>query len=190
MASRNSPRRCSRPRASMRDTAAGLLIGALGGWPSGRSASSAPWLAGSMMAAIAAVFSRPDRHAGLAARAVLHLPRRADGNLGDVGYGGAGRAVALVHRLLCLTVIAVTWACAAYYVKRSEWDGPTALFASLPGALSLVLLLASGTKADMRRVTIAQCIRLFFLKAALPLGHFLAIAAGAGPRQCQRDRRP
>ena len=31
-----------------------------------------------------------------------------------------------------------------------------------------MLLLASGTKADMRRVTIAQCIRLFFLVAALP----------------------
>ena len=35
-------------------------------------------------------------------------------------------------------------------------------------ALSLVLLLASNTSADMRRVTIAQCIRLFFLVAALP----------------------
>jgi membrane AbrB-like protein len=69
---------------------------------------------------------------------------------------------------LGVTVIAVTWACVWYYVKRRGWDGPTALFASLPGALSLVLLLASSTTADMRRVTIAQCIRLFFLVAALP----------------------
>jgi rhodanese-related sulfurtransferase len=38
---------------------------------------------------------------------------------------------------LGLTVVAVTWACTAYYVKRSGWDGATALFASLPGALSL-----------------------------------------------------
>ena len=40
------------------------------------------------------------------------------------------------------------------------WDKATALFASLPGAFSLVLLLASG-RADMRRVTVAQLIRLF-----------------------------
>ena len=69
---------------------------------------------------------------------------------------------------LGVTVVAITWACVWYYVKRRKWDGATALFASLPGALSLVLLLASSTKADMRRVTIAQCIRLFFLVAALP----------------------
>ena len=31
-----------------------------------------------------------------------------------------------------------------------------------------MLLLASNSSADMRRVTIAQCIRLFFLVAALP----------------------
>jgi membrane AbrB-like protein len=68
---------------------------------------------------------------------------------------------------LGLTVIAVTWACFRYYMRRG-WDGPTALFASLPGALALVLLLAANGTADMRRVTIAQCIRLFFLVAALP----------------------
>ncbi|MGA7269066.1 MAG: AbrB family transcriptional regulator, partial [Aestuariivirga sp.] len=69
---------------------------------------------------------------------------------------------------LGLTVVAVTWASTAYFIRRCKWDAATALFASLPGALSLVLLLASGTRADMRRVTIAQCIRLFFLVAALP----------------------
>jgi hypothetical protein len=42
------------------------------------------------------------------------------------------------------------------------------LFASLPGALSIVILLASTSGADMRRVTISQCVRLFFLIAALP----------------------
>ena len=65
------------------------------------------------------------------------------------------------------TVVAVTWACYRFYVFRG-WDAPTALFASLPGALALVLLLAANSSADMRRVTIAQCIRLFFLVAALP----------------------
>lgn len=70
--------------------------------------------------------------------------------------------------LLAVTVVLVTWGCYLFYVRVRGWDRETALFASLPGALSLVLALASETRADMRRVTIAQCIRLFFLIAALP----------------------
>ena len=52
--------------------------------------------------------------------------------------------------------------------RRPRWDRATAFFASLPGALALVLMLADTAKADMRKVTISQCIRLFFLVAALP----------------------
>ena len=153
----------------MRDTAAGLLIGALGGLVFWALGIPAPWLAGSMMAAIVAVFSRvkvgmPD---WLRALSFIFLGVQTGTSVTWDTVERAGQWP-LSIAFLGLTVIAVTWACTAYYVKRSEWDGPTALFASLPGALSLVLLLASGTKADMRRVTIAQCIRLFFLVAALP----------------------
>ena len=153
----------------MRDTAAGLAIGALGGLVFWLLGIPAPWLAGSMMAAIAAVFSgvkvgMPD---WLRALSFIFLGIQTGTS---VTWDTVDRAAQwpLSIAFLGLTVIAVTWACTAYYVRRSGWDGPTALFASLPGALSLVLLLASGTKADMRRVTIAQCIRLFFLVAALP----------------------
>jgi uncharacterized protein len=73
-----------------------------------------------------------------------------------------------------------------YYERWRKWDRSIALFASLPGALSLVILLASSSKADMQRVTIAQCIRLSFLIAALPAvisyispGHLLAAPAEA-----------
>ena len=65
-------------------------------------------------------------------------------------------------------MIAVTWIGYVFYVKKAGWDRATAFFASLPGALALVLMLADTAKADMRRVTISQCIRLFFLVAALP----------------------
>ncbi len=153
----------------MRDTATGLLIGALGGAVFCLLGIPAPWLAGSMMAAIIAIFSRirigmPD---WLRAIAFIFLGIQTGTS---VTWETVDRAVQwpLSIAFLGLTVVAVTWACTAYYVKRSGWDGPTALFASLPGALSLTLLLASSTKADMRRVTIAQCIRLFFLVAALP----------------------
>ncbi|MEI8178719.1 AbrB family transcriptional regulator [Aestuariivirga sp.] len=153
----------------MRDTAIGLLIGIAGGLAFWAFGIPAPWLAGSMMAAIIAVFSgvkvgMPD---WLRTVAFIFLGIQTGT---AVSWDTVDRAVhwPLSIAFLCLTVVAVTWACTVYYVRRSNWDPATALFASLPGALSLTLLLASSTKADMRRVTIAQCIRLFFLVAALP----------------------
>jgi membrane AbrB-like protein len=153
----------------LRDTASGLLIGAAGGFMFWLLGLPAPWLAGSMMAAIAAVFTHarigmPD---WLRALAFLLLGIQAGTAVTWETVERAGQWP-LSIAFLGLTVIAVTWACTAYYMKRTGWDAPTALFASLPGALSLVLLLASATRADMRRVSIAQCIRLFFLVAALP----------------------
>ena len=153
----------------MRDTAVGLLIGTAGGLAFWLLGIPAPWLAGSMMAAIIAVFSNvrvgmPD---WLRAVAFIFLGIQTGT---AVSWDTVDRAVhwPISIAFLCLTVVAVTWACMAYYIRRHDWDVPTALFASLPGALSLTLLLASSTTADMRRVTIAQCIRLFFLVAALP----------------------
>ena len=153
----------------MRETAIGLLIGTAGGFLFWALGIPAPWLAGSMMAAIAAIFSRvrigmPD---WLRALSFIFLGIQTGTS---VSWDTVERAAQwpLSIAFLGVTVIAVTWACTAFYVRHSGWDRATALFASLPGALSLVLLLASGTKADMRRVTIAQCIRLFFLVAALP----------------------
>jgi hypothetical protein len=153
----------------MRDTATGLAIGLAGGLVFWLLGIPAPWLAGSMMAAIVAVFSKvrmgvPD---WLRALAFIFLGIQTGT---AVSWDTVDRAIhwPLSIAFLCLTVVAITWACTAYYIRRSDWDPATALFASLPGALSLTLLLASGTKADMRRVTIAQCIRLFFLVAALP----------------------
>ncbi len=169
MASRNLQMPCWPPGRRMRDTAAGLAIGAAGGLIFWLLGMPAPWLAGSMMASIAAVFLKvkvgmPD---WLRAMAFIFLGIQTGT---AVSWDTVDRAAhwPLSIAFLGLTVVAVTWACTLYYVKRSGWDRATALFASLPGALSLTLLLASGTKADMRRVTIAQCIRLFFLVAALP----------------------
>lgn len=153
----------------MRNTLVGLLIGALGGVLCWLAGIPAPWLAGSMVAGVVAIFSG----------APLGMPNWLKSLsfifLGiqtgtSVTWDTVDRAARwpLSIAFLGVTVVAVTWACVWYYTKRRNWDGPTALFASLPGALSLVLLLASTTGADMRRVTIAQCIRLFFLVAILP----------------------
>lgn len=54
------------------------------------------------------------------------------------------------------------------FLKRSlGFDHATALFASLPGALSFVVAAASETRADMGRVVVIQSIRLLMLIAAL-----------------------
>ena len=81
---------------------------------------------------------------------------------------------------LGLTVVAVTWACTAYYVRRSGWDAATALFASLPGALSLDA--AAGQRHEGRHA--ARHHRAVH-PAVLPrrgaaLGHHLAVAARGG----------
>ena len=153
----------------MRDTVAGLAIGAAGGIACWGLGVPAPWLAGSMVAGIIAIFSgiRVGMPDWLKALSFIFLGIQTGTS---VTWDTVDRAAQWPLSIIFLgfTVVAVTWACTWYYVRRSGWDKSTALFASLPGALSLVLLLASTTTADMRRVTIAQCIRLFFLVAALP----------------------
>lgn len=147
----------------------GLLIGAAGGFLCWLVGLPAPWLAGSMIAGVVAIFSgvtigMPD---WLKAVAFIFLGIQTGTT---VTWETVDRAAhwPLSILFLGLTVVVVTWGCTYFYTRHRGWDGATALFASLPGALALVLLLAANSKADMRRVTIAQCIRLFFLVAALP----------------------
>ena len=148
----------------------GLMIGAAGGWLCWLAGIPAPWLAGSMAAAVVAVFAgvRIGLPEWLKSLAFIFLGIQTGTT---VTWDTVGRAAQwpLSIGFLGLTVVAVTWAGTHFYTRYRNWDSATALFASLPGALSLVMLLASETKADMRRVTISQCIRLFFLVAALPL---------------------
>ncbi len=146
-----------------------LAIGAAGGALCHFVGVPAPWLAGSLIATIAAVYVKQklDLPDGLRALAFVFLGVQTGT---AVNEDTLERAARWPLSILCLavTVALIIWACAVYYERFRKWDRPTALFASLPGALSLVILLASTTNADMRRVTIAQCVRLFFLIAALP----------------------
>ncbi|MBO0904622.1 AbrB family transcriptional regulator [Jiella sonneratiae] len=72
--------------------------------------------------------------------------------------------------------------CYGFLRRMLGWDHATALFASLPGALSFVVAAASETKADMGRVVIIQSIRLLMLIAALvPLLGALEGGGAMGP---------
>ena len=146
-----------------------LVIGAAGGALCFGAGIPAPWLAGSLIATITAVYANQKLDLSEVLRTLAFV-------LLGVQTGTAVNADTLERAarwplsILCLavTVALIIWASMAYYERLRKWDRPTALFASFPGALSLVILLASTSRADMQRVTIAQCVRLFFLIAALP----------------------
>jgi membrane AbrB-like protein len=55
-----------------------------------------------------------------------------------------------------------------FLVRIGGWDRETAFFSAIPGVLSYVLALAAATRADMRRVAMAQSIRLLLLVALAP----------------------
>ncbi|KXF78666.1 hypothetical protein ATN84_02455 [Paramesorhizobium deserti] len=65
--------------------------------------------------------------------------------------------------MLFVTLILVTGLTYLLLRKGFGWDGQTALFSALPGALSFVLAAASDTRADMVKITIIQTTRLLLL---------------------------
>ncbi|MCS0495498.1 AbrB family transcriptional regulator [Ancylobacter sp. MQZ15Z-1] len=78
--------------------------------------------------------------------------------------------------VLGLSVPVMIGASVLYLEKVSRWDRRSAFFASVPGALSTVLIMAESSGADTRRVVFGQSMRLFVLVALLPgvmggLGH-------------------
>jgi membrane AbrB-like protein len=146
-----------------------LIIGALGGAIFAYAGLPAAWLAGSMIAVTAAVM--------LGYPAAIYDPARiAVFIILGIQIGGSIDQEMLRRMaswpasviILALTVIAVTWSGYEFFRRAYGWDRATSLFSSVPGALSLTLLLADDARADMPRVTIVQCIRLFFLVAVLP----------------------
>jgi uncharacterized protein len=146
-----------------------LVFGTLGGALCFSTSVPAPWLAGSLIATIIAIYTHQKLDLPDALRTFAFILLGVQTGT-SVNTETLNRAAQWPLSILCLaiTVLTIVWACAIYYNRVRKWDLPTALFASLPGALSLVILLATASGADMRRVTIAQCVRLFFLIAALP----------------------
>jgi hypothetical protein len=167
---------------------AGLLIGAVGGIIFATVGFPAPWLAGSMVAGVVAVYcgARLVVPAWLRATAFILLGIQTGAS---VTWDTIERAAQWPFSiaLLAVTVVAVTASGMRYFLKARGWTPATAFYASLPGALSLTLALADSAKADMRLVTISQCIRLFFLVAALPAAISLVSPEHAALPQPEHD---
>ncbi|KQT54495.1 ammonia monooxygenase [Aureimonas sp. Leaf454] len=64
-------------------------------------------------------------------------------------------------------VVAVVAATYAFLRGVFGWNRETALFASVPGAMSFVVAAASETRADMTRVIVVQSLRLLLLLGVL-----------------------
>lgn len=158
-----------------------LIIGLAGGAAAAAAGLPAPWLAGSLVATIIAV--------ALQVRLTLPEPLRKAAFILLGLQTGLSVTPETVERaqhwpaslvVLAVTVIIIVWACMLLLRRRFGWSAATALFASLPGALSLVLLLAEGSTADMRKVVVSQCVRLIILVVALPAFIKLALAPPQG----------
>jgi membrane AbrB-like protein len=161
------------------DLAATLLLALAGGALATFVGLPASWLSGAMIAVTAASLDRLDSR----------LPPWLIGfSFLLIGTAlGAGLTPELLRSLgawpfslamLVVSVVLVTLAVRAFLLRVAGWDRDTAFYASIPGALSYVIAVASETAADVRRVAVSQSVRLFLLVAALPL---IIIAIEGGP---------
>ena len=81
--------------------------------------------------------------------------------------------------IICVAMLAITLTASVYLQKVHGWDLQTAIFASVPGALSQVSAIASERDADLRAIIIVQTVRVVILAIGVPLG--LAIAGIEAP---------
>lgn len=128
----------------------------------------APWLSGAMVGATLGLIGRLELHLPTALRDLAML-------IVGLSMGSSVTPAILADiarwpmSLLALALVVVAMMVASTWtLRRWGWDRDTALYGSAPGALSTVLILAAASSADMRRVGIAQSLRLFVLVAVLP----------------------
>ncbi len=108
-------------------------------------------------------------------------------------YAGGGVSQQTLHQMqtwplsfaiLGVSLVALIASSYWWLHRRAGWDRNAALLSSLPGALSFVMAAAEGLRADMKKVAIAQSLRVLILVEAIPIlalviGHPPASAAAA-----------
>lgn len=146
-----------------------LALAAVGGGLFTWLGVPAGWLSGAAVVVAIAALSRVPVRMPNAARQVAFL-------LLGIGMGSSVTPDTL-DRIgswpLSIVFVVVTTAivtAVAYWVltRFGKWDRMSAFYGSVPGALSYVLAVAMADGVDMRRVALAQSVRLLFLVAVLP----------------------
>lgn len=147
------------------------LVAFAGGWAVDRLGAPAGWLSGSMIAT--AVFAALNLAAPLPASfrwIAMVLSGIVIGSAVNPGVMKSMAAYPLSMVLMMGAVASSTFACERFLVRFSGWTQATGFFASVPGALSYVLALASADpRADLRRVAVVQVLRVFLLMGLAPL---------------------
>ncbi|RIY03287.1 AbrB family transcriptional regulator [Aureimonas flava] len=145
-----------------------IAIGAAGGGLAAFAGLPVAWLLGATVAVVVATLS------GL----TLRVPDRLrDATFFVLGIqAGSGVTPDVVNQLTLwplsfaiqmVGVLLIVLATKVFLERVFGWDRETALFASLPGAMSFVLAAASETRADMTRIVVVQSTRLLLLIGVL-----------------------
>ena len=158
-----------------------LMIGAAGGLVFTAAKFPAGWLAGAMTFAAAAAL------AGRKVYVPAAVARGASIIMG-ITIGGAVtpdtlRSIAawpLSIAMVALSVAAVTLATFTYLTRMHRWSPVTAIYASIPGGLAQVMVLAAeeGRRCDIRGVAIVQTVRVVILTVVVPVALSLSGRSG------------
>ena len=147
-----------------------LALSASGGFIAQSLGLPAGWVAGGLLAVAVASL------AGVKTRFPTRLHAPVFLLLGI--YAGTGVTQDTLHQMqtwpasfavLGLSVMVLVAGSYWWLHNRYGWERNDALLASVPGALSLVIAAAEGLKADLRKVAIAQTLRVLILIEAIPL---------------------
>lgn len=156
-----------------------ILAAFLGGLAFHLLGVPAAWLSGAM---IAVVVWRAFGFGRVLPRPLADAAMLVSG--ASMGASVTPEAIAAVARypvslaLLALAAAVITGASALWLVRMSGWRRDDALLASVPGALSTVLAIASDRKAAVESIAVVQSFRLFVLVMILPSA--VAVIGGSG----------
>lgn len=147
-----------------------FLIGSAGAFVFYALSFPAPWLVGSVVAVSAAVLSGAPVSMPSAIRQFTFLI------LGvSIGSGVDPDILANIPKwplslfALVVSTILIIHACMAFLTRQARWTRSTAFFASVPGALSYVLIMSLRSPADTPLVVMTQLLRVVSLLLILPL---------------------
>jgi uncharacterized protein len=147
-----------------------LALGTAGGWLLNALGMPAGWLCGAMLAVALAA---------LRGVRTLMPERLRDATFVVLGTSmGSGLTPDTLHDIqlwpmsvviLLVSVAASMYVGASYLQRVYGWDRATARLSSVPGALSAVLAVASGTSANLPAVALSQTLRQLVLVSLVPL---------------------
>jgi hypothetical protein len=164
-----------------------VAVAACGGLAGARAGLPAGWMIGSMLVTVLlSAFGRTPVLAVPLRDLAMLLAGMSMGSAVTPESLGAFVTYPASLAIMTVAVVAILAAGTGALVLVSGWSARDAFFASAPGGLSTVLMIAAEVKADVARIAIVQLFRLFILVAVLPmalslLDHADVSGPGFGP---------